>query len=87
MLNIRALAVAVAILWGGAMMLMGWIAPFGYGREMVDAISTLYIGYGPGFVGGVIGGIWGAVDGGIGGWLFGWLYNWLLPHFGTGGEL
>ena len=89
MFNIRAFAVTTAILWGGAMLLMGWIAPSGYGVEMVNLLSTVYIGYGPGLIGGLIGGFWGAIDGGIGGALFAWLYNrltiWFSGSVATGG--
>ncbi len=81
MFNIRAFAVATAVIWGGAMLLMGWIAPFGYGVEMVELMSTVYIGYGPGLLGGVVGGFWGAIDGGIGGFIFAWLYNRLSGYF------
>ncbi len=58
MVNVRALALSIAILWGGAMMVMGWIAPFGYGEEIVTLMGSLYLGYQPGFLGGVVGGLW-----------------------------
>ncbi|HIJ23036.1 MAG: bacteriophage holin [Gammaproteobacteria bacterium] len=80
MLNVRALAVALAILWGGAMMFLAGMASFGWGGAWVTAIGDLYIGYQPGFLGGLIGAAWGAIDAGIGGLIFGWLYNWLSIH-------
>lgn len=84
MFNVRAFAVASAVLWGSAMLLVGWIAPFGYGEAMVSLISSVYIGYGPGFIGGLIGGFWGAIDGGIAGLVFAWLYNHLVTRFNGG---
>ncbi len=81
MFNVRALALSIAILWGASMMLMGWIASFGYGEQIVALMGSVYIGYHPGFLGGIIGGFWGAVDGGIGGLIFGLLYNWIASKF------
>ncbi len=81
MLNVRAFAIAAAILWGGTMLLMGWIASSGYMLEWVELMSTVYLGYGPGLIGAVVGALWGAVDGGIGGLFFAWLYNRLSAHF------
>ncbi len=81
MLNVRAFAVSIATIWGGAVLLMGWVASFGYGLEVVNLISTVYIGYGPGLISGLIGAVWGAIDGGIGGLIFAWLYNRLSRHF------
>lgn len=63
------------------MMFMGWIAPFGYGEEIVAMMGSVYIGYQPGFLGGIVGGIWGLFDGGIAGLIFGLLYNWLASKF------
>lgn len=48
---------------------------FGWGVGLVDAISSLYIGYGPSIVGAIIGAIWGFVDGYIAGVVIAWLYN------------
>jgi len=76
MINVRALTISIAIFWGASMMLMGWIASFGYGGQIVALLGSVYIGYQPGFLGGIIGGLWGVVDGGIGGLFFGLLYNW-----------
>ena len=81
MINVRALAISVAILWGGAMVIMGWTASYGWGEEIVAVMGSVYIGYRPGFLGGIVGGIWGTLDGAIGGFVFGWLYNWLAKKF------
>jgi len=81
MFNVRALAISIAVLWGSAMIFMGWIASFGYGVEIVSLMGSVYVGYQPGFIGGLVGGLWGAVDGGVGGLIFGLLYNWLASKF------
>jgi len=81
MVNIRALVISLAILCGASMIFLGWIAAYGWGEDIVNAISSVYIGYSPGFLGGLIGGLWGALDGGIGGLIFGLLYNWFAKKF------
>jgi hypothetical protein len=78
-INLRALAVASGLLWGGAILLVGaanlmWPA---YGRAFLDAVGSVYPGFHPGTgVGAVIvGALYGLVDGAVGGAVFGWLYN------------
>tara|TARA_B100000959_G_scaffold61273_2_gene64391 strand:- start:1017 stop:1262 length:246 start_codon:yes stop_codon:yes gene_type:complete len=76
MINPRALALSLGIFVGGALVVLGWIASFGWLENMVNAIGTVYLGYQPGFIGGLIGGLWGLIDWAIGGYIFGLLYNW-----------
>ncbi len=59
-------------------MFLGWIAAFGWGTNIVKAFSSLYIGYGPSFVGGLIGGAWGFADGATGALVFVLAYNAFL---------
>lgn len=79
-LNVKALALAVGILWGGAILLVSignMIWP-PYGGAFLQAVASVYPGYDPG--GGaaiVIGTLWGLVDGAIAGLILGWLYNLL----------
>ena len=42
-------------------------------------MSSIYIGYEPGFWGGIIGDIWGFFDGGVFGLALGLVYNLLTP--------
>ena len=51
---------------------------FGWGLELAAALSSLYIGYGPTFVGTIAGAVWAFVDGLIAGILIAWLYNRFL---------
>jgi len=77
-LNVRAFALAVAVVWGCGVLFLGWIAAVGWGRGLVDPLASLYIGYAPTFVGGIIGGVWAFFDGLIAAALAAWLYNRFL---------
>lgn len=82
-LNIKALALACAILWGVAVLLMG-VANLiwgGYGQRFLEGLASIYPGYHAthGFVEVVVVTLYAAVDGLIGGTVFGCLYNWLCP--------
>ncbi len=74
-LNVRKLAVSTGIVWAACVLFLGWVASSGWGVSMVSVISSLYVGYGPSFVGGIIGGVWAFFDGAIGGALIAWVYN------------
>lgn len=78
-LNVKACALAGAILWGaGLLLLTWWLIGFGQTNEETAAlISQVYIGYSIDVVGSFIGFFWGFVDGLFGGFLFAWLYNFL----------
>ncbi|MDH3475155.1 MAG: bacteriophage holin [Rhodospirillales bacterium] len=70
-----ALGVTSAIfvfLLGLAAALLGW------GVQMAVALSSLFIGYGPTFVGAIAGAVWAFVDGLVAGVLIAWLYNRFL---------
>lgn len=53
-------------------------ALFGWGVPLAAALSSLYIGFGPTFVGSIAGAVWGFVDGLIAGLMIAWLYNRFL---------
>ena len=53
-------------------------AAFGWGVNIAVAIQSLYLGYGPTFVGAVTGAVWAFAHGLIGGAMIGWLYNRFL---------
>ena len=74
-LNVKALALALGVLGALWMLLLGWLAAFGWGVAVVDVISTLYIGFRPGFVGGIVGAAWGFVDCAIAGAVIAYVYN------------
>lgn len=78
-LNIKALALASAILWGLAMLVVGLanLVWGDYGQQFLQTMSSTYLGYHAtrSIVEVVVGGLYGAVDGFVGGAVFAWLYN------------
>lgn len=74
-LSVNALGVAVGILWAVYVFFCGITAMFGWGVALVDALSSLYIGYAPSIPGAFIGLVWGFVDGYIAGVVIAWIYN------------
>lgn len=78
-LNVKAMALTGAIIWGGAVLLVclaNWILP-GYGGTFLKLVASIYPGYyGTQSFGQVlVGTLYALVDGAIGGLVFGWLYN------------
>jgi len=77
-LNMKALAIAGGLVWGGAILLVGlahlvWPA---YGGAFLDVASSIYPGYEVGgFGSAIVGGLYGVVDGGVAGGLIAWVYN------------
>ena len=86
-LNPKALAIALGLLWGGYVFILGllitlfpnlrtfWISP-----EFLNILSTLYHGYAPTFIGSLWGLLWGTLCGAIGGLLIAWLHNFALER-------
>ena len=78
-LSIWALTITAAIIWGGAVLLVGLgnlIRP-SYGGAFLEIVASIYPGYHvTRTIGSVIvGTLYGALDGAIGGLIFAWLYN------------
>jgi hypothetical protein len=75
-LNVKAFALACAILWGfGLFLLTWWIIAFYGATGEVTLIGRLYRGYTISPIGSLIGLVWGFVDALVGGAIFAWLYN------------
>ncbi len=78
-INVKALAVASAILWGLAMLGMGLanLIWSGYGQQFLQTVASVYPGYHAtrSIAEVIVGTLYGAVDGLIGGAVFAWLYN------------
>jgi len=74
-MKIRPLALTLGTIIGAYMFLMGMGAMLGWGTELVKVIGSLYIGYGPTFLGALIGGVYGFIDGAIAGALIAFIYN------------
>jgi len=60
--------------------LMAWLV--GWGTALVDAISSVYVGFAATGLGSVIGLFWGFVDGFIGGAIFAFVYNFICEKRG-----
>ena len=76
MLNEKAFGLAAGILWAiGAFIMALTAAYFDYGTAMVNAVSTVYIGYAPTIIGAIVGAIWAFIDAFVGCYIFAWLYN------------
>lgn len=78
-LNVKALAFAGAILWGGCVLLMG-VANLiwgGYGGHFLEFLASFYPGYHAVRSGAevLLVTLYALADGLIGGALFAWLYN------------
>lgn len=82
-LNIKALALASSLLWGGAILLAALANLFwpDYGMAFLQLAASIYPGYQPGTgIGSVVlGTAYGLVDGAVGGAIFAWLYNLAAP--------
>jgi hypothetical protein len=79
-INVMKFALAWGITFGIYVMVLGWLAMSGWGIAIVQTIASLYVGYGPSFVGGIIGGLYAFVDWTIGIAIVGWLYNAMLQN-------
>lgn len=71
------LGVAVGVLWALYVGCLGITAMFNWGTGLVDALGSLYIGYGASILGAIIGAIWAFVDGLVAGVIVAWIYNML----------
>jgi len=77
--SVKGLALASAILWGVAMLVMGlanliWNS---YGQQFLQTMASVYPGYHAtrSVAEVIVGTLYGCVDGLIGGAVFAWLYN------------
>lgn len=87
-LNLKALTLTAAVLWGGCFLLVGlanliWPS---YGAAWLQLGASIYPGYhGPaGFGSVIVVTIYAALDGAVAGALFAWVYNVFAG--GTGGR-
>ena len=84
-LNAKSLAIALALLWGGAVLLVGIAATVRgvqtdggyYGKDFLLVVASVYPGYKgtPTYGDALIGGLYALVDGAISGALIAWIYN------------
>ena len=78
-ISVKALALALALVWGGGIAFVGLIhlAVPGYGAAFLEFTSSIYPGFhaARSFGDALVGIAWGLVDGAGGGLILGWLYN------------
>jgi len=75
-LDIKAFAIACALVWGSGVLLgTWWIIILDGSQEGIPLLGGIYRGYTITPVGSLIGLAWAVVDGLIGGAIFAWLYN------------
>ena len=75
-LDIRAFAIAFALVWGLTVFLLTWWLIFMEGATgEVPEVGRVYLGYTISPLGSVIGTMWALFDGFIGGAVFAWIYN------------
>jgi hypothetical protein len=81
-LSIKGTTTATALLWGGAILLVGLInlGRPEYGMNFLTVMNSVYPWFHTShtFANVVIGAVDGLIDGAIAGCLFGWLYNLML---------
>lgn len=78
-LGVISLGLAIGVSWAIAVFVLGMVAwLFGWGTGVAGALASLYIGYGPSFVGAIAGAVWGFADGLIFGVMIAWFYNRFL---------
>jgi hypothetical protein len=75
--NEKSMALSFGILWSLGVLIMSMTALVtqSYMHNVVDFLSTIYLGYSLNFSGIITGMIWGFFDAAIGGFVFAWLYN------------
>ena len=79
-LNIKAFAIAVALVCGiGIFIMTWWIIAFEGTSTRTTFIGQLYRGYTITPIGSFIGLAWAVVDGAVGGAIFAWVYNFFVP--------
>jgi hypothetical protein len=74
-LSVKGLTISLGVAWAVFVLFIGWAAIFGWGTSVVEALSSLYIGYAPTWLGGIIGAAWAFVDGAVGGLIIALIYN------------
>ena len=78
-LGVISFGLAVGVAWAiGVVLLAAMAGLTGWGVALAAVLQSLYLGYGPSFVGAIAGAAWGFVDGFVFGMLIAWLYNRFL---------
>ncbi len=74
-LSVKGLAISLGSVGALYVFLLGLYGMAGRGASMMNMMGSMYIGFGPTFLGSIVGAIYGFVDGAIGGAIIAWIYN------------
>ena len=78
-LGVVSFGMALGVTWALAVFALGISAAFfGWGVPVAGALASLYIGFGPTFVGSIAGTVWAFVNGLVLGVMVAWFYNRIL---------
>jgi hypothetical protein len=78
-LGVISFGLALGLTWAIFVFILGLLAAMlGWGVVIAVALSSLYVGYGPTFVGSIAGAVWAFVNGLVAGVLIAWFYNRFL---------
>jgi len=81
-LDAKALAIAMGVVWGAAVFLVGaghLLWP-GYGAAFLELAASIYPGFHVGGIGSVaVGALYALLDGGVSGLALAWIYNATSP--------
>ena len=77
-INIKCFTVAAGLGWAVACFIFGLTSSMDWGLGFVNVLSSIYIGYKPGFLGAIIGAIWGFFGGAVHGFLLSFFYNFFM---------
>jgi len=78
-LGVISFGLAMGVTAGFFVFVLGIVAGLsGWGMFVVEALSSVFIGYAPNLVGSIAGAVWAFVDGLVAGVMVSWLYNRFL---------
>jgi hypothetical protein len=75
-LDVMAWGLVLGCLWGLCILVLALVSKVtGRGRDVIQFIAKVYVGYGATVPGSFTGAVWGFIDGAISGMLIAWGYN------------
>jgi hypothetical protein len=78
-LGVVSFGLAVGLTWAIMVFVLGLLAAFlGWGVPIAGVLASLYVGFGPTFIGSIAGAVWAFVNGLVAGLLIAWFYNRFL---------
>lgn len=70
------MAMAMGLVFAIGTLVMGWYSALtGRADVMIQMMGTVYVGFGPTFLGAIVGAIWAFIEGAIFGYLLSFFYN------------